>query len=116
MNQRIFAVNNILDDVPEEPTKKVFFENNRLNGAVWYIPPGEKLPAHYHPATDDVWVVLQGEGEYDLLEGESYPISKGIIAIAEEKQIHGIRAYGDEPLIFVAFSTPLPVEMIKLEE
>ncbi|MGF7185677.1 quercetin dioxygenase-like cupin family protein [Desulfitispora alkaliphila] len=116
MTERLFSVEEILTDVPEKATKKVFYENERLNGAVWYVPAGEELPAHYHPETDDVWVVLQGKGEYFLGDGKTAPLEKGMVAVAAKTEIHGIKATGDEPLVFVAFAAPLPVEMIKVDK
>ena len=77
-------------------------------------PSRRELPAHFHPETDDVWIVLAGEGEYYLGNGETHPLEPGMVAVAAKGDIHGGRCTGDQPLVFVAISAPMPVEMIKV--
>ena len=116
MSERFFSIAEVLDGISDKskPSKNILYENERANGVVWCVPPGEEVPAHYHPATDDVWIVLEGEGEYYLGNGETYPLKPGIVALAEKEQIHGVRVTGDKALVFVAISAPMPVEMIKV--
>ncbi|MGI6552061.1 MAG: cupin domain-containing protein [Bacillota bacterium] len=108
MVQRLFSVREIVGKVGtrDQATKTVFYENARSNGVVWYIPPGEELPAHFHPGTDDVWIILEGEGEYYLGNGETHPVEPGMVAVAAKGDIHGGRCTGDKPLVFVAISAP----------
>ena len=72
MAQRLFSVQEIVGklETKDKATKTVFYENARSNGVVWYIPPGEELPAHFHPETDDVWIVLAGEGNTTWVTGD----------------------------------------------
>src|SRR5690554_1626878 len=111
MSERFFSIDNIIENISDKskPSKTIFYENERTNGVVWYIPPGEEVPAHYHPSTDDVWIVLEGEGEYYLGNGETYPLKPGIVALAEKGQIHGVKVTGDKPMIFAAVCGPMPV-------
>lgn len=102
----------MLKEPPAKATKFLLYQNERTNGVVWYVPPGEEVPAHYHPKTDDVWIIMAGEGEYYLGEGQIVPVHEYMMIPAEQGQIHGIRATGAKPLIFAAVSAPMPVEMI----
>lgn len=113
MEKRFFNVKDYLD-TKDTATKTVLYQNDRSNGVIWYVPPGEEVPPHYHPETDDVWVILQGKGEYYLGEGKTEIIEPGMIIPAGKGQIHGAKAIGDEPLVFAAVSAPMPVEMIKV--
>ncbi len=113
MENRFFTVAEVVAAAPAEATKYLLYQNERTNGVVWYVPPGKEVPAHYHPETDDVWVMLSGQGEYFLGGGKTCPVQEGMIIPAEKGEIHGIRATGDKPLIFAAVSAPMPVEMIK---
>ena len=118
MDKRIFSVEEVLKGVEDknQAAKILLYENPRSNGVVWYVPPGQEVPAHYHPETDDTWIVLEGEGEYYLGEGKTYPLKPGLVAAAPKEAIHGVKATGDKPLVFVAISAPMPVTMIKTEK
>jgi len=112
---RFFTVSEIIKGLSSDDraTKIVLYENDRTNTAIWYVPPGEEVVAHWHPNSDDIWVILAGEGEYYLGDGTTYTIQAGMVAVAFKGQIHGVKAKGSEPLIFVAFQSPVPAEMIK---
>lgn len=118
MDKRFFSVEEVLKEVmgKTEAVKTLLYENPRSNGVIWYVPPGQEVPAHYHPETDDVWIVLEGEGEYYLGEGVTYPLYPGLVAVAPKEAIHGVRATGEKPLVFVAISAPMPVTMIKTKK
>ena len=113
MENRFFSVEEFLKNPPEKATKFLLYQNERTNGVIWYVPVGDEVPAHYHPETDDVWIMLSGEGDYYLGKGETRHVTEGMIIPAEKNDIHGIRATGTRPLIFTAVSAPMPVEMIK---
>ncbi|NLW06610.1 MAG: cupin domain-containing protein [Clostridia bacterium] len=114
MAERIYRVADVTRGLPPQATKTVLYENERTNGVIWYVPPGEEVPAHYHPDTDDIWIVLQGQGEYYLGEGRTCPLEAGMVAVAAKGEVHGVRATGAEPLVFAAISAPMPVQMIKV--
>ncbi|MDN5345199.1 MAG: hypothetical protein PWQ18_1313 [Clostridia bacterium] len=114
MADRFFNVSEVIKDLGARATKTILYENERTNGVVWYVPPGEEVVAHWHPATDDAWIIIAGEGEYYLGGGVTHPIKAGMVALAARGEIHGVRATGPEPLVFVAISAPMPVEMVKV--
>ena len=113
MDKRFFYVKDYTQPVPDKATKNVLHQNDQTNSVIWVIPPGEVLPAHYHPETDDIWIILQGKGEYFLGKGETFPIEPGMVILAAKGQIHGAKALGNEPLVFAAVSAPMPAVMIK---
>lgn len=114
MDNRFYEVKEYIKDCGSEAKKILLYQNERTNGVIWYVPKGKEVPAHYHPGTDDVWVILQGEGLYLLGEGETRTVSAGMIIPAETGRIHGIVGSSEEPLVFAAVSAPMPVEMIKV--
>lgn len=113
MENRFFYLKDYTATVPEKATKHVLYQNERSNGVIWVIPPGEELPSHYHPETDDVWIILQGKGDYYLGQGKTFPIEPGMVIPAEKLDFHGARNNGTELLVFAAVSAPMPAEMIK---
>lgn len=116
MENRFFYSKDYTSPAPEKATKNLLYQNERSNGVIWVIPPGESLPAHYHPDTDDVWIILEGKGEYFLGKGQTYPIEAGMVIPAEKMDIHGAKNTGKELLVFAAVSAPMPSVMIKEDE
>lgn len=113
MENKFFYVKDYTANPPEKATKNLLYQNDRTNGVIWVIPPGEGLPAHYHPETDDVWIILQGKGEYLLGKGETKTIEAGMVIPAEMGEIHGVKNTGTELFVFAAVSAPMPVVMYK---
>lgn len=113
MENKFFYVKDYTANPPEKATKHLLYQNERSNGVIWVVPPGEEVPAHYHPETDDVWIILQGKGDYYLGQGKTFPIEAGMMIPAEKMEIHGAKNTGNELLVFAAVSAPMPVEMIK---
>jgi len=115
MQDRFFKVADYVAKAGEDPQKNILFENERSNGVIWVVPPGKEVVAHYHPETDDVWVILQGSGDYYIAKGETRPIEAGMVIPAEKGDIHGVKNTGSGLLVFAAISAPMPVQMIKVE-
>ena len=113
MENRFFYVKDYTSEPPAKATKHILYQNDRTNAVVWVIPPGEELPAHYHPETDDVWIILQGRGEYYLGQGRTRTIEAGMVIPAEKGDIHGVKNTGSELFVFAAVSAPMPSVMIK---
>lgn len=112
MKNHFFSIQETIKNNPSKATKYLLYQNERTNAVVWYVPVGEEVPAHYHPETDDVWIIISGEGNYYLGKGETVHMLEGMVILAEKNKIHGVRAIGTKPLVFVAISAPMPVEMI----
>ena len=115
MKDRFFKVADFIAKSGPEATKHVLFENERCNSVIWVVPPGKEVVAHYHPETDDVWIVLQGKGDYYIAKGETCPIEAGMVIPAEKGEIHGVKNNSGDILVFSAVSAPMPVQMIKVE-
>ena len=74
----------MLKELPAKATKYLLYQNERTNGVVWYVPVGDQVPAHYHPETDDVWIILSGEGDYYIGGGKNVHIHEGMVIPAEK--------------------------------
>ena len=59
--------------------------------------PGESTRPHWHPATNEWWVVLGGEIEYTIGSGDPFIAGKGDIVYAEAGDVHTLRTVSDEP-------------------
>lgn len=73
---------------------------------IWHLLPGQDIAPHVHPAGQDTWVVLSGEADYVLGEGETRRIRAGEVAVATAGQLHGARNHSDAPFVFVSVVSP----------
>ena len=64
MYRRLFNIKEILEKIPPEASRTVLFSDEYIMASVWSLGPGEEICPHQHPGSDDIWVVLKGEGEY----------------------------------------------------
>ena len=69
--------------------------------------PGQEHRLHGHAGMDKVYYVLAGSGVF-LLEGREEPLAAGMMLIAPEGVLHGIRNTGAERLLVLAILAPSP--------
>ncbi|NLI90620.1 MAG: cupin domain-containing protein [Peptococcaceae bacterium] len=104
------------ETVAEHIKKSVLYESDSSNTAILNIEPGDQLSTHYHPNADDIWVVIQGTGEFLAEENKTYPIKAGMIIPNLKGEVHGVCNTGTEPLVIVAVSAPVPVQAVFTEQ
>jgi len=104
---RIFSSSSFFQPADGEPIRSVITESQDAVVVVWYIKPGQEIPAHIHPNGQDTWTILSGTGEYYLdTVGTTKAIVKGDVVIAHTACVHGVFNKGDEPLIFISVVSP----------
>lgn len=108
MEERIF---NILAMVPGKGRTYGEHISAAKNHSIhlWRISPGEWIYPHTHPHTDDIWYIVQGEGEYYTTAQEKKSITAGDIAIASPGEVHGIFNSGSEDIVIFSVLSPLPL-------
>jgi quercetin dioxygenase-like cupin family protein len=105
--KRIFAFADYLQSSAQEPIRSVVCSTQDVAVIAWVVKPGQHLPAHSHPSGQDTWVVMSGEGTYQLDgAGNTKIIRIGDIVIAPRGAIHGVYNHGTEPLTFVGVVAP----------
>ncbi|HEY9629991.1 MAG TPA: cupin domain-containing protein [Coleofasciculaceae cyanobacterium] len=116
---RIFSSSDFFQPTDGEPLRSVVTESQESVIVVWYIKPGQTIPAHIHPNGQDTWTILSGRGDYYLDQaGSTKPIASGDIVIAPKGAVHGVLNNGDQPLVFVSVVSPLEAgyQPVSLEE
>ena len=90
-SRRIFPSAAYMTPADEEPVRSVVVETPEAVVVAWYVQPGQRIPAHIHPAGQDTWTVLSGQGLYQTnAEGDTRPLKPGDIAIAGPGSVHGV--------------------------
>jgi mannose-6-phosphate isomerase-like protein (cupin superfamily) len=92
---------------PERMGKTTLFESERILVGLNSFEPGQEHRLHAHSGMDKVYHVLSGRGVF-LLEGHEAAMEAGMMLIAPEGALHGIRNTGKERLLVLAVLAPSP--------
>lgn len=70
------------------------------------VHAGATSPRHAHPESEQIWVVLAGQGTL-LLEGDSQaPIQQGDVVRFAPGDVHGFFNSGTAPFVYMSVTTP----------
>lgn len=112
-NERYFKLDQLYCFCDTEATKNTFYQSEKSAGAMWCIKPGQMLKPHRHAQADDVWIVLEGEGEFITNNNERRTIGKGDIIVSFPGDVHGLVNTGEENFAMLGFATPMPLDFIE---
>jgi mannose-6-phosphate isomerase-like protein (cupin superfamily) len=87
--------------------KSTLFQSDRLLVGLNAFEPGQEHKLHGHAGMDKVYYVLAGHGVF-LLEGREEPMETGMMLVAPEGVLHGVRNTGSERLLVMAILAPSP--------
>ena len=69
-----------------------------------WLEPGQSTERHYHARTEEIYVLLDGEGEMEV-DGDRRPVGLGDAILIPAGAWHRIRA-GDGPVRFLCCCAP----------
>jgi mannose-6-phosphate isomerase-like protein (cupin superfamily) len=78
------------------------------------VPPGAEQRAHSHAESEQVYVIVRGQGRMEVA-GDVEEVGEGDLIFIPPATEHGIVNTGDEPLAYVSAAAP-PVSMEELYE
>lgn len=87
--QRIFEIADFVQiSSDEEPVRSVVSESSDAVVVMWHLLPGQRIHPHLHPAGQDTWTVVSGQGIYSLdADAETKSIFSGQIVVAHMGQV-----------------------------
>jgi len=114
-NQPITSFEEISEKMGQAPWAVRTVYNDRFGGVLIAQRPGEGNRLHYHPDTDECWVILKGEWEWYIEGvGTKKVYEKDIILVQKNKK-HRIKVVGNEPGVRFAITKP-DVDHVFVEE
>ena len=114
--QRIYCMDLVKKDEHEKAVRTPIYQTESTGWSVWDIKPGQTLQKHYHHNSDDIWIVLQGEGIFYPQPNEEVPFKKGHVIVSKKDSCHGAKNTGDEDIIFVSIVAPVPSDYDPINE
>jgi mannose-6-phosphate isomerase-like protein (cupin superfamily) len=85
-------------------TYQILLEDSNCKVKKIIVQPGHKLSLQSHEKRNELWSIVEGDGEITLNE-EIMPASKGMMFYIPIKTIHRIENTGNKPLVFIEIQT-----------
>ncbi|WP_371649556.1 MULTISPECIES: cupin domain-containing protein [unclassified Streptomyces] len=80
--------------------------HGRWEAVEWaWLPPGGVSGEHRHSRTEELYFVLDGQGEITL-DGRRYPVRPGTTVLTALGRRHGLRNTGRQPLSWLVIEIP----------
>lgn len=79
--------------------------NEKLSVAEARVKPGATTMAHYHPESEEVYVVMAGKGRMTR-DNEIFDVTKGISVAIMPGQVHSLENTGNEDLVVICCCAP----------
>jgi len=70
------------------------------------VLPGATNPPHRHPASEQIWVALEGSGILLLDDERQEPITAGEVVRFADGDLHGFHNPGDVPFVYLSVTAP----------
>lgn len=70
------------------------------------VKPGARNPPHRHPASEQVWIALRGEGRLQLEGGRSEAFAEGDVVRFEDGDLHGFENTGEGEFEYLSVTSP----------
>lgn len=103
--ERRWGTYKVLSDVEYQPGERALTKTITLKA-------GKNISYQIHHHRDEVWTIVDGEGEF-VLDGERRTIQRGDVCIIRREQYHAIRAITNLTFIEVQLGNPLIEEDIE---
>jgi len=110
MAERLFKVEKLVSS-NGKTSREVICRSKIHEIHLWRVTPGEWIYPHIHPYNDDIWYIIQGEGEYYLTVEKTQIVKPGNILVATPGDVHGIFNPGNDDIIVYSILSPLPIEI-----
>ena len=91
----------------EKMKKNNLFQTERLFCDIYCFEPGQEQKSHVHGHQDKVYIVLEGQGTFQVgAEQQVLQAGQGILAPAGEE--HGVKNHSTQRLKVLVFVAPNP--------
>jgi quercetin dioxygenase-like cupin family protein len=107
-------INEIKEFTKEKFLKKVPLDTDKIVFNSFYFKVRQILPFHKHPATDELFYVIEGEGQFTV-GNEQVNVVPTSAVYGPAGVFHGIVNSGDKDMVVLSVQGPKPVETVFAE-
>lgn len=95
---------------------KKFFDSDSMPIFLRIFDPGEETTVHYHAESDNVTVVLEGEGTFTLDRGEPITLGPHSLLKVPRGTVHHIKNNSDRRLVELHLYSPKLDEAVRVDQ
>jgi quercetin dioxygenase-like cupin family protein len=70
------------------------------------VKPGARNPPHRHPASEQVWIALRGEGQLQLEGRRTEAFAEGDVVRFEDGDLHGFENTSEQDFEYLSVTSP----------
>ena len=100
--------------LPGGPEK--FFDSDSMTIFLRIFDPGEETTVHYHAESDNVIVVLEGEGTFTLDQGKPMTLGPHSFLKVPRGTVHHIKNNSDRRLVELHLYSPRLHEAVRVDQ
>ncbi len=104
---KVIALSDIQQFSPDKMKKNNLFETSRFFCDVYCFEPGQEQKGHIHGEQDKVYIVLEGEGTFQV-GSEKQVLGAGQGTMAPAGTEHGVKNHTAHRLRVLVFVAPNP--------
>jgi len=98
----------------EKLLKKVPLDTDKIIFNTFFLKPKQLLPFHKHPATDEMFLIVEGTGEFTV-GNEQMTVGNTSSVYGPAGVFHGVVNSGNKDMIMISVQGPKPVETVFAE-
>ena len=106
INQTLARLEEVKQRMGAGPWSVRIVYNESLSGVLICQEPGQGNRWHYHPDSDEWWVLLEGEMEWEIEDVGKVHAGPGDIVFCPRRRKHVMRCIGSRPSIRLSISSP----------
>ena len=102
-------INDIKEFNADKFLKKVPLDTDKIVFNTYYFKSRQFLPFHKHPATDELFYIVEGVGEFTV-GSESMIVGPTSAVYGPANVFHGLVNSGEKEMVVISVQAPKPVE------
>ncbi len=87
----------------DDKWREILTATDRHRSVLLHWPPGSSDPMHVHPEGEEIFVIHEGQAEFNFGAGDRRTAGPGAVLYAPAGQAHAIKVVGAEPLLMMCF-------------
>lgn len=94
--------------------KKVPITADKLVFNTYFLAPGQVLKLHKHPASDELFYIVEGRGQFTVGNNQVM-VDSGAVVYGPLDTPHGLVNSGENEIVMISVQSPKPVQMKYIE-
>lgn len=107
-------VNDLKEFNVDKLLKKVPLDTDKIIFNIYYFNPRQLLAFHKHPASDELFYIVEGVGEFTV-GNEQTTVGPTSAVYGPANVFHGLVNSGEKEMVLISVQAPKPVETIYAE-